>query len=255
MTTDIAVPDAGTAVVGLEDFDESDSGMPRISINHKEGMFVDSLSNEQFPDMDVVILGLVKQRVLWPAEMGEEGSGPQCRSNDNATGNPYMKEFPWADTGFDQADIDANNPQLDCAACPLKEWGTDSKPPRCTQQYVFIVMRQFAGSDEWSPALLTVQKSSIKGANGYISVFSRARLPMFTSHTVLSLEAFKRGNVAYAVVKFVKGTDTATDLHELFADNYRQASDFLRSARRSEETEEVTAVIASTDDGDDNVPF
>ena len=78
---------------GLESIDASDLSMPIIKMVHDQGVWEDSLSGEQFEEMDVILLGLIKQRVLWPAEMAEEADAPLCRSYNFTQGHPSDK-FP-----------------------------------------------------------------------------------------------------------------------------------------------------------------
>ena len=59
---------AGGGVDGLEDVDDADLSTPILRIVHKEGVFIDNLTSVQYDEIPCVLLGLVKQRVLWPAE-------------------------------------------------------------------------------------------------------------------------------------------------------------------------------------------
>src|SRR5690606_25228480 len=78
----------GEEIDGLEDVDASDLSMPRLQIVHEDAVWEDSLSNERFESLDVILLGLIKQRVLWPSEMGEESSAPLCKSYNHTQGFP-----------------------------------------------------------------------------------------------------------------------------------------------------------------------
>ena len=247
--TDIA-RHTGTAVAtssdagidGLEDFESSDLVMPRLKIVGKDATFEDNLTGEAHSKITVVLLGLVKQRILWAPEV-EEGDGPLCRSLDFSTGQPYVKEFPWKESGFDRraaedASVDADNPTLGCASCALKEWGTNPRgsTPWCSEQHTYPLMLN-AGGDNWMPAILTLQRSGIKASKAYTSGFARARQPLYTAITEISLQPQKRGTVDYAVPLFKKlGATDEADYPE-YAQNYRQIREFLQSSRNTEETD------------------
>src|SRR6478609_6477448 len=82
--------------LGLEDFDEEDLVMPRFSIDHENACFKDNASGEQTQTLECIVLGLVKQRVLWDVEPG--ASTPLCKSYDNHQGYANPKSFPWRAT-------------------------------------------------------------------------------------------------------------------------------------------------------------
>src|ERR1051325_10827569 len=109
--TDLVQPGAyDPNVTGLEDFDVSDMRLPRLSIDHEKGGFVDSMNADlAMPEIQVIPLGLIKQRVMWPALMTDDGgdSNPMCKSVDHSTGYPNLiskdprELFPWQATGWD----------------------------------------------------------------------------------------------------------------------------------------------------------
>ena len=81
---------------------------------------------------DVILLGRIKQRILWPMEVGGEGEQPMCRSYDFKTGiprpetwvqpqknNPAMTAVKLS--GWDYAQVEdaaLDNKGLSCANCP-----------------------------------------------------------------------------------------------------------------------------------------
>src|SRR5690606_15412571 len=135
---------------GLEDFGMEDAVIPRLKIVHKEGVFEDSLSGEKFETISLVILGLVKQRILWHQTV-DDGDMPMCRSANHDTGFPNLsddqpkeKRFPWEKSGFrpeDYQDEDGNF-RLPCSGCNLKEWKShpDGKRPYCSEQFTLPVL-------------------------------------------------------------------------------------------------------------------
>ena len=273
MTTDVETV-SDDAIEGLEDYDPNSATIPRIDIVQKEALFKDNLSGETFGEMNVILLGLIRQRVLWPPEVGEDSSGPMCRSNDAITGVPYIKEFPFDESGFDEADVDRDDPKLSCAGCALKDWGSHPTrdTPWCSEQHTYALLRE-TGEGMFTPALLSLQRSNLKPSNRYMQSFVQAKTPLFVSETKISLEARKRGNVDYSVAKFSKGEATDDGDHVSFAEQYRGIRDFLHTPRGGEleaidgsGAKEITA--PSTDPvevtkneapaaeaGDDDLPF
>lgn len=247
-STEVAVPvdDA----IGLEDFEDDDQVMPRLQIVQKEAVFEDNLTGERYDELDVVLLGLVKQRVLWPPEM-EADSFPLCKSYEAKDGHPTDK-FPWKASGFDPSAYPDEDAVLPCANCKLKEW--DSHPTRdipwCGEQYVLPLVMKATG-DKVVPALLTFQRSSIKPVKAYISGFATRAEPLFTVHTHIVLNARRRGNVDFAIPKLRRGDAVEADRFDDLGAAYRKAAAFLRTPRTPSEEGDVTGAAASrTNDGD-----
>lgn len=212
--------------LGLEDFDASDATIPRINLDHKQGAFRNNLTNETTDSLDLVVLGLVKQRVLWAVDV-DEADGPLCKSLDHEHGRPYIKEFPWQATTFDAATVDADNPTLDCSLCPLKEWGSHPtrETPWCSEQFVFIVVTASG------PALITFQRSAVKAVRAYLSSFAQSGTPPFTVRTKIELQHQKRGSVEFSVPVFTKGEATAEDEWPEYAQEYLRIRAFIQTSR------------------------
>lgn len=231
--TDVATTGAGGAVAvpdevveGLEDYDPTtDIVTPRITISHKEAVFVNTLTNEKFPELDVIILGLVKQRALWPPVYDGGDEPPLCKSLDFAYGNP-ADGFPWKESGFAPADYPEGT-QLPCASCTLREWGSHptQNSPWCSEQHTFALI------GDNGPALFSVQRTGIKPSRTYISSFAQSKTPMFTVRTKLTLNALKRGINDYCVPVFTRGEATDKADYPVYTAAYRQMRDFLQSAR------------------------
>jgi hypothetical protein len=230
-----AVPD--DSMTGLEDFDAStDAVMPRLRIVGKDAQFEDNLTNERHDKIKAVLLGLVKQRILWAPEV-DDGEGPLCRSLDFLTGLPDPKGFPWKESGFERREGD--HVELPCKDCGLKEWGTNPKgsTPWCSEQHTFPLMLLREGGDpsEAMPAILTLQRSGIKASKAYVSGFVRDRKPLYTQVTTIGLQPQKRGSVDYAVPILTKTEETDESLWPLFAKNYRQIRGYLQTPRSIED--------------------
>lgn len=248
------------AMTGLEDFDANDAVMPRLKIVGKEAMFEDNLSGEKHEKIRVILLGLVKQRILWAPEV-DDGEGPLCRSLNFEKGLPFIKEFPFAESGFPAPAADAKNVELPCNNCALKEWGSNPKgsTPWCSEQHTFPLLMQ-TGEDAWMPAILTLQRSGIKASKAYISSYVRAKQPLYTAVTEISLQGQKRGQVEYATPIFRKEDATPGEEWPVYAQQYRQIREFLQTPRLDEDGAEqeakkpAAAAAPATPYGDDDEP-
>ena len=244
-------------MTGLEDFGTEDMVMPRLGIEHTEGKLVDNLTGEKFDKLQVVMLGLIKQRILWDTEVNE-GDHPLCKSFNHTEGLPSDK-FPWDASGFDK---DKAGDALPCASCNLKEWGShpQRETPWCSEQHTFPVLMNIGSDDEpnfAAPAIFTVQRSGIKPSKTYLTSFSRSKTPLFTVVTEISLNMQKRGSVTYSVPRFAKVADTEQAEWDEFAQHYLQIRDFVTTppAKEDENGAPVQTDNSHGDDDDDDVPF
>ena len=237
-------------MTGLEDFDQAiDAVMPTLRIEHKDGTFVDGLSGESFPELKIILLGLIKQRVLWEADMDESSKGPLCRSYDFKTGVPEIDRFPWKSSGFDKAALDAD-PELPCESCNLKDWGSHPKrdAPWCSEQHTFAVLQPVGDDGGLAPALLTVQRSAIKPSRTYMTSFARTKTPLYTVWTKITLDSRRKGSVDYAVPKFIRAEATQQNEWPMFAQQYRQIRQFVQTPRTRDEDENATPGAAPASD-------
>jgi hypothetical protein len=240
-------PDLDT---GLEEFGIEDAVIPRISIIHKEGRFKDSLSNQEFDKINVIILGLVKQRVLWHPTVDDD-DWPMCRSQDHNTGFPNLsdeqpkdKRFPWDKSGFDPTDYPADDEgriRLPCGSCQLKEWGShpDGKKPYCAEQFTLPILYDPEEDGTWVPAILTFQKTALKSLKAYLSSFARAKNAAYTAVTEIGLDMQKKGSNEYSTPNFKKIGNTDEENWREYATNFRQMADFLRADPGSRDEEEA----------------
>ncbi len=257
--------------IGLEDVGVSDIAIPRLVIQHTDGVFKDSLSGATFPVIDVVLLGLVKQRVFWDKEV-EDGDKPLCKSPDFVHGFPNLREtvplakrFPFEGSGFSPEaavpvvlepskafpeGFNSNElPVLPCASCAYANWSTNAgkavQPP-CSEQHTYPLMYSPDQGENWITALLTVQKSAIKNSRSYVSFFVQNHIPMFTVYTRISLDVLSRGSVKYSVPKFVRGAATERDDWPMYAGSLRSVRTFVRqSPRNADASDEEEAAAPS----------
>lgn len=256
--------------MGLEDVDASDLSMPRININHDEARFVNSLTKMEYPSLTVIMLGLIKQRVMWPEKL-ETGDKPRCKSPDNVHGFPRIgdsipntKKFPWGASNFEISQAQPvevppsdeypegwksnGYPVLPCQSCRFAKWGRDedgkNTPPPCSEQHTYPLLYMAGDADdpEWTPAIFTVQRSAISNSRKFINGFAQARKPMFTQYTGLTLTMESRGTNEFAVPQFrLMGPSDRNSWGE-YANSLRTVRTFLRQAPRAQEDDAPASV-------------
>jgi len=216
---------------GLEDFSAEDLRMPRLGINHETGCFEDSLSKTQWPTLRIIALGLIKQRILWPAIVSDDkNANPMCKSTDYQTGYPTLEGkreelFPWSATGWNPQSFQPDNEgrlRLPCESCRLKDWGAhpDGKKTWCSEQHVIPLLYGADGMDPSITALFTTQRSSINASKAFFGSIVRRQQPAFSVTATLSLQPQTRGKNKYYVPIFVE--DGLTDQADwaLYSENY-----------------------------------
>lgn len=254
-------------VEGLEDVDASDIILPRLQLVHKEAKFRDNLSKVEYPELKLIILGLIKQRIFWHDDT-EDGDKPLCKSPDHEHGFPAVsddlpkdKRFPWEKGNFRPEDYPPGGATsmnglvtLPCQACIFKEWDKNGwKVPPCAEQHTYAVLYLTNPNDpvedhRYTPALITFQKTGIKPSKNYISSFMQAGQPMFTVYTTVTLNALSRGAVDYAVPSFKKGDPTDRDMWAGYGTQFRTIREFVRQPPRSQDDDEdFTSTPASNE--------
>jgi hypothetical protein len=252
---------------GLEDFGMGDTVIPRLKINHREGRFVDSLSNEEFDKVRVVMLGLVRQRILWHPSLDDDDAAPMCKSTNFQIGFPDLnfeeqpknKLFPWAESGFNPDDFQPGPDglrRLPCAGCQLKEWGShpDGKKPYCSEQFTIPLMYAPNEDENFIPAIISFQKTSLKPLKTYLSSFKRGKTAAFTAFTEMGLDLTKRGANPYSVPNFKNVGQTDSDDWAEYATSYRQLRDFLTADPGRGEDEEGSVTVTVTQDNQWGTP-
>lgn len=236
---------------GLEDFLPEEAIVPRIQINHKGGTFKDNLTGTEFAVIRGILLGLVKQRVMWPSEMTNDGR-PMCKSSDNITGYPLMEGtrdqiFPWDDAGLKVSDVpkdDYDRPTIPCEICPFTKWtktaSGKNQPPKCSERHTFPVLYTLdeqvtVGQAFPLAGIVSLQRTGISPSRTYLSAFVRGKLPLYSVYTELRLKRESRGSVEYAVPVFTKIGDVPQELWEDYALQYRGLRDFLRMPPRADD--------------------
>jgi hypothetical protein len=172
--------------------------------------------------------------------LSRQGDTPQCKSPDDEHGFPTIDEelpkrlrFPWEDSNFrleDQELDEAGRIILSCRKCIFTKWGDNKTPPPCTESLTLPLLYSVDGpdSDEWNPALWTVQKTSIKPAQNYIGPFAQRKVPTFVAMAEVTLNVQTRGTNKYSVPKIKQLGATDRDDHEGFANQYLMTRQYLR---------------------------
>lgn len=239
----VSVPGSSAESTGLEDVDASDVRIPRLNIDHKKAVFVDNLSNQEYPKLDCILLGLVKQRIMWHHEVGTDEK-PLCKSPNFQVGFPIASGqahlFPWDKSDFNENDYksDEGLTTLPCEKCNFREWGThaDGKKPACAEQHTYPLLFNPDLSEETDStgqnlvsALFTTQHSGIKPSRDYLSSFIRMKTPLYTVLTTVTLSQQKRGSNQYCVPVFRVGNKTPTDSYPYLSQQYRSIREFVHS--------------------------
>lgn len=225
---------------GLDEFGIEDAVVPRLSIVHKDGQFKDSLTGVTYDKIRVIILGLVKQRILWHNIL-DDGDLPMCKSPNHQTGYPNVdedtrkeKRFPWDKSGFDPKDYPPDEEgviALPCDGCQLKEWGShpDGKRPYCSEQFTLPVLYDPYENESWVPAILTIQKTGIKPIRTYLTSFARSKTPPYTAVTEIGLDLQHRGTTDYSVPKFRRVGDTESEDWREYSTTFKTLRSFLQA--------------------------
>jgi hypothetical protein len=256
MTSVQPVEDASTEIInwtgdtGLEDFDRSDISMPRMQIEHADALFRDSQTDQTFEELTVILLGLHKGRLMWPAELaeGNDTDAPLCKSPDFKHGFPNLdmdlskdKRFPWhAQTNYSESDlvqlqIEENGipllttPSLACAGCRFREWNTapDGKKPWCAEEWTLPMLYLDPEDESWNPALFSTRRSGVKPTKNYLTPFVTKKIPLFTSVTKMTLDANRRGSVKYCTPSYEKVGRTDEGEYMMYRESFLSAKSFL----------------------------
>jgi len=242
--------------VGLEDVTAADIQMPRLKIDHDRAIFKDPSTGVELERLETIILGLVKQRIMWDSDLGE-GDKPQCKSPDNKFGFPQMrtdiparKQFPWDKSNFRIEDFPPNADGqivLPCESCAFARWGSDKQRPPCSEQYTYALYYKDPDG-VLRPGIISMQGSGIKPARTYTGTFHSARQPMFTVWTLLTLRPESRGRNVYAVPVFTKGETSPSEDWAGYADQYRGIREFLHQPPRpaTKEADEAEAAAKAS---------
>lgn len=233
--------------VGTEDVDATDFGIARWKINHNKGLFVNNQNDVALPELNVIVLNNVKQRVMFNPDINDEETDPWCKSNDHKDGYPG-ENFPWENYAFNNPEL-GNAIPLPCSSCNFAQWGErnpktgKAKKPLCAELFTFTMM-MLDEELEGTPGILSLKGTSIGPAKKFMAPFVQRRQPMFIKTVRISLtEQLFQGRVFY-VAKFDITGDSEPSSYPEFANIAMNAREYLTAPPRAAE-DEVPDEIAS----------
>lgn len=236
----------------LDDLDDAELAVPRVKPDRHTGKFKDPNSGQSWDSLRGVVLGLVRGRVLWSVEV-EDDAMPMCKSLDFETGLP-SETFPWDAHGGEVSET------LNCASCPLKEWGSHPTRdvPWCNEQMTLPVLLTDNGG--YQPVIVTFARSQLKPTKGFLGSFKRSRTPAFSVEAEISLTQLKRGDNPYVVPEYKRLGATDEGDWGYFAETFRGIRGFLQAKPQAVEAIEATSSAAEVVDNvapvaDDEIPF
>lgn len=261
---EIAIPVPSSLPEGLEDTDlANDLTMPIFRLDHENLCIVNSLTNEQMPSMDVILLGRIKQRILWPMDPSDGKEQPMCRSYDFNQGVP--RAATWVQpqknnpaltavklSGFDYTTVESaenDGVGLACANCALKDWGADRTPPWCNEQWTFPFVQIDAEGDPL-PGVISFAKTGLKPCKTYVSGFVQAKSTLYTVVTRIKAVPQSKGSVSWVVPSFQRINESDATQWPVYSQLLHQIRGFLTTPRvfTSEDPDEqaVQAATAQT---------
>lgn len=230
--------------VGTEHVDQTDLVIPRLQVKHQRQQFVNPQTNEVYDELEVVLLGLIKQRTLWRPQLSDEGQLPLCRSYDYDHGYPPDdNEFPWEESGFPMG-----TPQpLPCANCQLKDWGShpvNTGKPWCQEQHTYPLL--IIGEDgSYTPMIFTVAKTGLTPSRNYVSYFVTNKRPMLSVITRLTLDGAKKGGNEYSIPRFERLGPSDSSQWRYWADQWQKINDMLTAPRAADVTTDDEQPVAA----------
>lgn len=156
-------------------FGNDDLTLPRWKIN-KVGMFVNTMTNEEKPELTAVPLRADVSRFMWPPKFAA-GNLPLCYSTDGIT--------PSIDAGYSDK----------CSTCPMQQWQNGDKP-KCAKSYNYLLLDTETGI----PSVLNLSRARTVTARALNSFFKLNGV-RFTIRFYTVLEQADAGE--YWQVKFV----------------------------------------------------
>jgi hypothetical protein len=253
-----AIPDSDLPD-GLEDTDASDLTTPIYRIDHESGVFVNGLTNEQMQSFDVILLGRIKQRILWPMDVGGDGEAPMCRSYDFTRGiprpetwvqpqknNPALTAVKISGWDYSQVEDAAGGEGLACANCALKDWGADRTPPWCNEQWTFPFLSLDEDGQPLAPGVISFQRTGLKPCKTYVSGFVQAKSALYTVVTRLTAVLQQRGSVKWVTPSFQRLRDSDPTQWNDYSQALHSIKEFLTTPRTFNNDPDAEAVETAT---------
>lgn len=211
------------------------SKYPLIKILHEDAAFQMPVPGRVTTGrIDVVALGLIRSRSMWPREFG---SGKiLCQSADAETGVPESG-FPWRDFKGEPAAPELQPPPspmrdrdsqgrptgLDCSTCNFIHF--HKTRPMCGEEWIIPVV-----GNETRVMLLKFSRSAIPALSEYLLPFRDKRIPLYSAWTRFELEPVSRNGRIHSV-PVVTQSSGMPHAGSTFKRDHRWYSAQLREAR------------------------
>jgi hypothetical protein len=214
-------------------------GYEQIRINHDRGVFTNHGSHIG-KSLDVIILGLVRQREYWQGEAGSRRMA--CESVDYEIGYARANTFDYDAAGFDRRNYpgppSGEIVKLKCEDCQLRKWqekatGSGRTPPPCSSTWMLpIVLAPTPIEDRVdllklpfsknnltkSVKLMPVKFSSQRSLEKYLTPFRDSKTAAYTVRTRISLSRREKDGRRFSDAAFEQldkvGGATYPDLSE-----------------------------------------
>jgi len=125
-------------------FDETDLVLPRWRISKEDGQFLNNVTGESRPQLEVVIIRADKSRFYWPPEFREDNM-PICYSIDGIHPATYPDNLG---NHYDN--------QIWCKGCEMASW--DKGKPPCSISYNYLL----CDIEDGSMAVLNLSRARAK---------------------------------------------------------------------------------------------
>jgi len=169
---------------GFEDIGEDAFIIPRMKIVQptskvgEEGNFMLNLTEEEFPELEVLVIKAQRGRIMWDESNMDK---PVCRSSNYLEPDPTIENPPNA--------VCASREQVGSktrieAVCDECKWGLDGTKPACGEQYNLLCMTIADGMPFW----FAVGGSSIKAVRKFISAIYMKRSKLYEFKVKLTLQ-------------------------------------------------------------------
>jgi len=130
-----------------DSFDETDLVLPRWRISKEDGTFLNNVTGESRPQLEVVIIRADKSRFYWPPEFREDNM-PLCYSIDGI--HPVNQNADENQCGY------RHDGYIWCKNCPMALWTTGK--PACAISYNYLL----CDVDDGSMAVLNLSRARAK---------------------------------------------------------------------------------------------
>jgi len=224
-------------------------GIPRITINHKGGVWVASQTMLEVPSFEGVVTGFQQQRVLWHPD--QEKQDPLCKSHTGKVGWP-RPAFPLSESRVTlTGPIVEDETEIACDLCQLKEWGSNPKGESswCTEQIALIIRADIGDTGTALDWVFSAQRSAMKPTKKLNGAFrGRGKLP-FQQSVKFTLSNHMKGTSPYSVPVYTIGEDTNPLEHGSYIQSYLAVKEKITTKFGSEGPESSDiAVVPRADD-------